>query len=165
MVLVQDFSLFLQVRQKDFGSGVSGIATWNEDGVEVRELADDFGAFLERGLGDRRVLQVLGHRRVPHPDGHAVVGRDLRNPCGHVDGRQREVWAGLGVVGSRGHHFDGVRAEHDKVADILLPHGRCPGVVGVDLRPVSGLMPTHSDFGCGIDGQGGREGHLVGRHA
>ena len=44
------------------------------------------------------------------------------------------------VVGTRRNQFDGVRAEHREVADILLPHRDGPAVVGVGLRPVSELM-------------------------
>ncbi len=57
------------------------------------------------------------------------------------------------VVRARRDQFDGVGAEDDEVANVLFPHRRGPGVVGVGLGAVAELMAADGNLRRGDDAQ------------
>ena len=51
------------------------------------------------------------------------------------------------IIRSRRHQFDGVRAEHRQIANILIPGRDIPGIVGIRFGPITELMSTDCDLG------------------
>ncbi len=68
------------------------------------------------------------------------------------------------IVRARRDQLDGVATEDDEVAEVLLPRGQVPGVVGMGLGPVAELMPTQRILGRGGDVQFIREGRTAALH-
>ncbi len=140
MVAAQRGGLLFHHREQVFRLGVAGVAAGDEHGVDSRQAAEDFPPFLEGELDGGRIGVVLVHRRIPDPQVQAVVVGDARHADHGLHLGQRKVWAEVGVIRARRDQLDGIGAEHGHVADVLLPHGERPAVVGVGFGAIADLV-------------------------
>ncbi len=136
---------------------MAGIAAGHEDGIDARQLAEHFAPFLEREFHGLGVGVIAVHGGIPDPHVEPVGIGEARHLDHHLHGRQRKVRAVGGIVGARRDQLDGVGAEDDEVANVLLPHGDGPAIVGVGLGAVAQLVAAQ-----GVPGRGG-EAQIVGR--
>src|SRR5260370_6477756 len=70
-----------------------------------------------------------------------------------------------GVVGARWNEFDGIRAEDNEIADVLLPESEVPAVVRVGLRAIAELMAAERIFGGAGDFEVVRQCYAITAHA
>ena len=61
---------------------------------------------------------------------------------------QQEMRAVVGIVRARRDQFDGIRAEHCQIADVLFELRRRPAIVGIDLGAIAESGGRATDTGA-----------------
>ena len=144
---------------------MTGIAAWNEQGIDARQFRKNLAPFAKRKLDGFRVGIVLVHCRVPDPDIEPVGIGEPRHVDHHLHGRTGKMRAVGVVVRARRDQFDGVATKHGQVAKILFPGWKVPGVVGMGFGPVAELVSAQRIFRRGDDLQIIRDRHAAALHA
>ncbi len=68
------------------------------------------------------------------------------------------------VVGTRRNELDRIAAEDGQVADVLLPLGQVPGIVGIRFGPIAKLMTANRHGRRGRHLQRSRQHDPIARH-
>ena len=136
-IAVQEGGQVFQVVQDLQWFVVARIASGHEDRVQARQfLIEGFlGGQFRGGAAGKR-----GFDGRPEAVIHVVVRANAAQLDVHLLRRGGEMRAGAGGQGVD--VFYRVRAEHDKIADVLLVDGLVPGVAGVVRIAIAELVPA-----------------------
>ncbi len=139
--LVWSFCQFLQKWQYQFGRVASGVAAGEKDAVELWKVTEEFVELREKFRFFLLVFEVDGGRG-PDPMFDTVTLADFADGAIHLTAR--DLHQRIFAVVLKGNVLDGVDAEEDEVADVLIVLSDGPGIPGIRGGAIADLVSSQA---------------------